>query len=452
MIHALRGTGVLWPALVLAAGAARGQNPPLPYADDPQVVAQLQRLQPGQSLLLPTRYLRDGSPVEQHGYWGPYARDYTNKMVYAPERQTALYCGGNHGAGRTNDVWEYHLGSNTWHQLHGSEGGDHARFKFALMFYPRLLEKHPDPPLDEPQRQELAAAGQWWREQVAQVDGNFVTRGSGGPLLVGHTWDTLIYDPLHRRLIQGFGAHCANDPVLHHRFAGEPLPEVRARHGRRADGTPWRTPWTFDPVRRQWSPYAHRSPLAELQGMGASLLYLPDQQAALWYYAGQNTPGAPHVMLLWDLVRDTWSPLRANGGQSLGALVAQGLAPESEQQMIYAPAHRRIIAVLGRRTFGFDFATSTWSQLNEQIPFAAHDAETVFAYDEQHDVCLLVRVRESQLAAYEVSTNHWRPITPQGPAIPRPPYSVGFGYFDPRHNLLVIRPAYRDAMWFYRYQ
>ena len=95
------------------------------YEDDPAIVAQLKALQPGQSLRLPrVRVVGDG--VERYREWyrnGPGQRDYCNKMPYAADRGTALYAGGNHGGPhRLNDVWEFHLGSNTWHLLYGPDG------------------------------------------------------------------------------------------------------------------------------------------------------------------------------------------------------------------------------------------------------------------------------------------------------------------------------------------
>jgi hypothetical protein len=45
---------------------------------------------------------------------GPMVRDYCNRMVSAPERQRALYCGAGHNVHPFNDVWEYDLASNTW--------------------------------------------------------------------------------------------------------------------------------------------------------------------------------------------------------------------------------------------------------------------------------------------------------------------------------------------------
>ncbi|QDU25380.1 hypothetical protein ETAA8_04480 [Anatilimnocola aggregata] len=424
-----------------------------PHANDPDISRQLKELKPGESLLLPkVKHMADGKPIDGTGRNGPYSRDYTNKMVYAPERQTALYAGGNHGAGRMNDVWEYHLGSNTWHRLHIADGGDHARFKFALMFYPRMILKNPNPELNDKQQAEIATCQPWWNENVVLRDGNFVMRNTGAPLLVGHTWDTLMYDPINKRLVHGTGAHCANLPWLEHRFRGTPLAEVEAAHGKRADGTPWRRPWTFDPATGKWSPYAHSSPIPELDGMAGSLLYIPDRQQAVWYYAAQNTPGAPHVMALWDLKNDTWTDLKPNDGVSLGKLSTQlKVAPISEQQMVYYPPRQQIIAVLGQSTFGYDFASNAWSKLNDSVPFDAHDAKTVFVYDEQAQVCLLCAPNKNQVAAFDPHKNEWRGIEPDGPGIPKPAYNVGKGYYDPTHRVFVVHAANMDRIWVYRH-
>lgn len=55
---------------------------------------------------------------------GPGVRDFSNKWVWAPDRNRALYCGGNHGVPhKFNDLWEYDLGANTWVMLHAPEPG-----------------------------------------------------------------------------------------------------------------------------------------------------------------------------------------------------------------------------------------------------------------------------------------------------------------------------------------
>ncbi|MDH5593749.1 MAG: hypothetical protein OEY68_05025, partial [Gammaproteobacteria bacterium] len=47
--------------------------------------------------------------------YGPKVRDFSTKMVYSEDRGTALYCGAGHNRPVLNDVWEYHLASNTWY-------------------------------------------------------------------------------------------------------------------------------------------------------------------------------------------------------------------------------------------------------------------------------------------------------------------------------------------------
>ena len=53
---------------------------------------------------------------------GPLARDFTLKMVWAPERKRVLFCGANHGVPhRLNDVWEFDLAALTWVMLYAPD-------------------------------------------------------------------------------------------------------------------------------------------------------------------------------------------------------------------------------------------------------------------------------------------------------------------------------------------
>ena len=97
-----------------------------PYRDDPAITELLDKLGDQASAVLPAVTVEAGD-LKMHGMekYGPGQRDYCNKMVYAPDRQTALYAGGNHQVPhRMNDVWEYHLGSNTCHVLYAPDGGN----------------------------------------------------------------------------------------------------------------------------------------------------------------------------------------------------------------------------------------------------------------------------------------------------------------------------------------
>jgi hypothetical protein len=349
-------------------------------------------------------------------------------------------------------VWEFHLGSNTWHQLHASDGGDHARFKFALMFYPRMLMKNPKPELTEKQKHEIEECRKWWQENVIWHEGNFVMRDTHAPILVGHTWDTLFYDEVNQRLVQGTGAHSANLPIMSQIYDARPMADLEAKHGKRADGTTWARPWTFDPKTGKWSPYAHQDEVAQLRGMGASMLFIPDLGGAVFYYAGQNTPGARHVMAFWDLKKDTWTDLNPNGKPLFSLATKDKAAPISEQQMVYAARHKKIVAAgPGHDTFVYDFPTNQWSKVHEECPLSAHDARTIFAYDELADVCLLAHPKKGQVAVYDIRANTWNLIEPNGPSLLVPKYNEGKGYYDRAHNVFVVQTANTNQMWLYRH-
>lgn len=435
------------------AGAEDGApKDALPYADDAEIVAKLNALGSGASLLLPpVKHMADGKPIPGDGRNGPYSRDYTNKMVYAPERRTAFYAGGNHGMGRTNDVWEYHLGSNTWHRLFAAEGGDHAKFKWTLMFASRIFGKTPDYKMKDEEQKNFDECKAWWKANVTLQDGQYLTK-SGGPLLVGHTWDTLVYEPITKRMIHGTGTYCASSVFLESKFSGTPANEVAAKLGKAPDGKPYKTMWFFDPADRKWKRYASESPLAELRGMGGSMIYVSDLKKVIWYYAGQNSPGAPHCMRTWDPATDEWAELKPNG-KSIGELAHKlKIAPESEQQMAYAPKHKKIVAVLKQDTYTYDIEKNEWAKPDAKIPFAASDSSTVFAYAEAGDVFLLANPRTGQLAAFDLGAGKWESLTPKGPGLPKPPYCVGKGYYDPAFNVFVVQCAYQDKMWVYRHK
>ncbi len=440
-------------ALTTAARADAPKAPTTqPYEPDPEIVKMLDGLQPGHSMFLPpARHKRNGEDVSGSGRSGPYARDYTMMMVWAPDRGTAFYAGGNHGAGRTNDVWEYHLPSNTWHNLFPQEGGDHARFKWTMMFAPRMFAKDPNYKMTEGQKANFEACKKWWKENVVLKDGMYVTKG-GGPLLHGHTWDTLVYEPLTGRMIQGTGAYCANAAWLESKFSGRPIEQVQAEIGKAPDGTPYRSMWIFDPDTGKWSPYAHESELAKFRGMGATMTYISDWKKVVFYVAAANVSPPAAEMVAWDPVADTWEQIKPNGGKGVWDLAfKEKIAPTSEQQTAYSPRHRKLVAVLKDTTYAYDIDKNEWSKLNESVPFMAHDAKTVFAYDSNAGVFLLADPKNNKLASFDPAANEWKSITPEGPGMHRPKYCVGKGYYDPARNALVVQGAFNDRMWVYRH-
>ncbi len=449
----MRTPALLTCSLLICGLAAAGEARP-PYADDPATLAKLKALGAGSALSLGRpKIMADGQPLKNAYRGGPYSRDYTNKMVYAPERRTALYAGGNHGKGRTHDVWEYHLGSNAWHRLHPVVGGDHADHKGMLMFMPRKWNKDPNYKLSEKEQKQFDAAKAWWNKYVILKDGHYVTKDREAPLLHGHTWDTLVYEPNVKRLIQGTGAHCAGSPWLHHKFTGMPLAEVKGKLGKNPDGVPYRTMWLFDPVSGKWGQYASEEKLAVLRGMGATMCYIPDWKKIVFYVSAQNVTPNAMEMKTYDAVNEEWEVLKPNGGKSVWDLsLKMKVAPKSEAQTAYSPKHKKMVAVLGPDAFAYDIVKNEWAKLCSDERIKAHDARTIFAYDAIGDVFVLAGPRQkTRFALLDVKTAKWEVVTPKGAEMPRATYGEGKGYYDPAHNVFVMH-VHGKGIWVYRHR
>jgi len=215
--------------------------------------------------------------------------------------------------------------------------------------------------------------------------------------------------------------------------------------------------WMFDPQRRRWIHYRTSNRRAKLRGMGATLVYLPDLKKTLWYVAAQNVSPAAYEMWLFDAVDDAWTELKPNGGKSIATLAAkEGAAPMSEVQTAYSPRHKKVVAVLKHDAFVYDVAANRWEKVATNPRIYAHDAKSVFAYDDHADVFLLAfppdgRGKKLQLAAFSLKTNRWELITPKGPGVPETKYGSYMGYYDPQQNVFVVQGRYSDRMWVYRY-
>ena len=108
----------IWLASVFGATASAGDVGKLKLPVDEALLKQIAEL-PGNTWmkLPPVKTAGDLSwlsPKSDYRRQGPRIRDYCNKMVWAPERERALYCGAGHNIHLYNDVWEYDLASNTW--------------------------------------------------------------------------------------------------------------------------------------------------------------------------------------------------------------------------------------------------------------------------------------------------------------------------------------------------
>jgi hypothetical protein len=373
-------------------------------------------------------------------------------MAYAPDRQTALYAGGNHQVPhRMNDVWEYHLGSNTWHLLYGPDGGNPSKHKGAYFLTSRTLVRDPQKQLSDKEKEQIAAYKVWWKEHVVLQDGHLATV-QGGPIMPAHTWDAFCYDARAKKLLWGMGASPAAQLSTHAYYTGKTVEELTK------ETDPNYSPmWMFDPNERKWIHYRTSKTRAQLRGMGATMTYLPDVGKELWYVSAQNVSPAAYEMWLFDAVDDHWTELKPNAGKSISQLATKDkIAPMAEQQTAYSVKHKTLLAVDKHNTYAYNVAANEWSKLVSDERIYGHDAHSVFAYDERADVFLLAfapngRGKDLQLAAFSLETKRWEIIKPNGPAIPATKYGSYTGYYDPLHNVFVIQGRYSDQIWVYRH-
>lgn len=433
-------------------GATASAADESPYRDDPAIIQLLEQLPGRTGAVLPAVTVEAGD-LQLHGMekYGPGQRDYCNRMAYSPSRQAALYAGGNHQSPhRMNDVWEYHLGSNTWHLLYEPDGGNAGKHKSAYFLTSRTLVRDPNKQLDAREQSQIEAYRRWWSENVVLKDGHLTTT-RGGPIMPAHTWDAICYDDRAGKLLWGMGASPAAQLSTHAYFTGRTIAELERQTD--PDYTPM---WMFDPVTRSWSHYRTSGQRADLRGMGATMVWLPDLGKTLWYVAAQNVSPPAFEMWLFDASADKWSELKPNGGKSIGTLaVTEGIAPMSELQTAYSPKHRKVVAVLKHDTFIYDVAANEWSKVVTDERIYGHDARSVFVYDEAADTFLLAfppdgRGKKLRLAAFSLSTRRWEIIKPGGDDIPEVKFGLYAGYYDPQHNVLVIQGRYSDRVWVYR--
>ncbi len=436
--------------------AADSKPAPFPYRDDPVILKAMENLGDRASLALPKFTVDAASDIYGCQVVGPVTRGYTMRMVYAPERQTALYHGGDHQTIRSNDVWEFHLGSNTWHMIFEPDGGNHGPMKDVLLFLARRLREKPDQPMSEEERKQFEEVRPWWKANIVLKDG-YLTTTHGGPILPGHTWDTLVYEPNRRIMIHGTGAYCSDAAVLQSRYSGVPLAEVEKQIDKSYSSI-----WMFDPLAKKW--IIHKRPasgvMPELNGMGATMCYISDLKRVIYYVAAQNVSPHSYMMWSWDVVTNEWIELKPNGGKRISDLVLrEKIAPMEEQQTAYSPKHKQMVAVIGSFTFAYDVVKNEWVKLNDQVPIEAHDAKTMFAYDSVNDVFLLTDGnKEGKVAVFSLGENKWELITPKGDGCPPSDYGAGKywaqpkGYYDPRLNVLVVHGGMTDRVWVYRHK
>lgn len=411
------------------------------YQDDPTIVSAIAKLGDNQSIYLPMVKV-DGK------VFSPKHRDFSNKMPWAADRKTALYAGGSHQTYRANDVWEFHLGSNRWHRLFAADGGNHAFLKYTLYSGAvKKWRKDLNAKLSQKDQDKFTKAKRWWHKNIVLKDGHITTQ-AGGPIMPSHTWDAFTYDSRTKKLIWGNGAHPGGSAFYHAMLSGSPLEQVRSQID--SSYTPM---WMFDLTRKSWIHYKTSGPRPTFRGMGATMQYLADIGQSIWYVAAKNVN--PHAFEMWkfDALADEWAQLKPNGGKSIYTLaVVEGSAPLAEQQVAYDQQSKTLVAVRGSEAFTYKVDTNTWTKVATDKRIDAHDAKSVFAFDEKNHLFLLANPKHSvPLAAFSLKTNQWQPITPDGPAVPNKKHGPPRGYYDPKFNVFVIDDS-KGQIWLYRYK
>jgi hypothetical protein len=393
----LLAVALLWPF----SGAA-GVEPFL--APNSAALKKIDGLKPNQAVLLgEARVVGDFNAIARRfklHKTGPRGRNYSKKMVWAPERERALFLGANHNVPhRLNDVWEFDLGALAW----------------VLLYAPDNPRGH-------------RGLGEDWSD-VEFRDGILVTK-RGGPAVIGHTWWGLTYDPVHRQaLFMNVWAtdkkkaveQLGGDPSL--LYNGPPL-------------------WAFSPESRQWRPIKTARPWPGFREAGM-LEYIPELGGAIWHMNNWKMKAT----WLYDPAANTWRDLGANarrGGVGLAS-------PKPEQVAYYDPQRNIVVAQRGLETYHFDVRTREWNNVLSGEELQAppgHDAHTPIAFDPRSGHGLLLDMKENTLWAFDPEQPAWTRLTPSGDPMPKGKQRLA--YFDPAHGVFVVIEG--TKVWAYRYQ
>jgi hypothetical protein len=393
--------------LLVAKGShAADQGPVTPHLEaQASVLKQLAALQPNHAIHLGSaKIIGDLNEIAKHFKLhdtGPMGRDYSIKMVWAPERERALFTGANHGRPhRLNDVWEFDLGALSWVLLYAP---DNPRSYAGLGRNP---------------------------SDVRFQDGVLVTE-RGGPAVIGHTWWGITYDEEHRELL--FMNTWNTDQ-------SKAIKQLGGNPDERYKGAPL---WSFNPQTRQWRLHktAGTSPRAPFGGM---LEYIPTLGGAIWH--------TNHWQMLatwfYDPGAQAWTNRRANANR--GDLRAQ--SPKTEQVGYYDPEREKIISQRGHDTFEYDVSGRRWRKIlekpsdHESWP-NGHDAFAPMYLDPKTGHGLLVDFRSNEFWAYNPEDNWWTKLNPKGADMPKGKKRVA--YFDRKHSVFVVIDGL--DIWAYRY-
>lgn len=333
---------------------------------------------------------------------GPMGRDFTIKMVWAPERRRALFCGANHGVPhRLNDIWEFDLAALTWAMLYA-----------------------PDNPRD------YTGLGKDLSD-VEFKDGILITK-RGGPAVIAHSWWGLTYDPVQKALLlmntwvtdqKKAVVQLGGDPAL--LYKGPPL-------------------WAFSPEMSRWKMLRTEKPYP-VAPFGGLLEYVPELGGSVWHTNNWQMKAT----WLYDPKTNAWKNLKANG--PVGDFEKQ--APAPEQVGYYDPARKLLVVQRHRETFHYDVRTNIWKKVltadkdSDQVPFG-HDAYAPMYHDPVSGHGLLIEFKTHTLWAYDPDKHTWAKLQPQGDKMPEG--NKRLAYFDPVHNVFVV--IHGTTVWAYRFR
>ena len=376
-------------------------SPPVARADE-AILKRLASMPPNHGLRLgEARLVGDFNEVARRfdlHKTGPRSRDFCRKMVWAPERQRALFAGANHGSPhRLNDVWEFDLAAMAWTLLYAP---DNPRTYGGL---------GPD------------------ASDVVFRDGVLQTR-RGGPAVIGHTWSGLTYDPRARRMLFMNTWPINVDPLVR-QVGGDPAD--------RYIGPPL---WSFDPAARNWAPLKTAAPWPRA-ALGALLQDVPEMGGQVWHLND------------WQL-RATWLLGAGHAWKKVAdPTITAGFernAPGRELVGYHDAKRQLIIAQCRRNTFHFDTQSRRWARVVAHDSVDAlpdgHDAHTVFHGDAVTGRGYLLDFRTRELWAYEPDRARWDLLSPSGDPLPAGKRMLA--YFD--HALGVMVVLNDTEVWAYR--
>lgn len=333
---------------------------------------------------------------------GPRGRDFTLKMVWAPERRRVLYCGANHAVPhRLNDVWEFDLAALTWAMLYA-----------------------PDQPRD------YTGLGKDFSD-VEFKDGILITK-RGGPAIIAHTWWGLTYDPQQKTLLF-MNTWVTNKKKAVEQLGGDPAQLY--------NGPPL---WSFTPRTARWKMLRTEKPYPR-PIFGGLLEYIPELRGTMWHANNWQM----RASWLYDAKGNTWKNLKANGTPADFEIQAA----QPEQVGYYDPARKLLITHRHGTTSHYDPRTNAWKKVIEakkdstEVPFG-HDAYAPMYLDPHSGHGLLVEFKTNSLWSYDPDKTTWRKLHPEGDQMPAG--NKRLAYFDPARNVFVILDG--TKVWAYRYR